>query len=46
MEVVLGALIDWVHDAIRNRVIRWTLVIAVFSFGCFIAIAEWYAHFN
>lgn len=42
MEVVLGALIEWLHKSIKNVFIRWFLVIVVFLIGCLFAYIEWF----
>ncbi len=42
MEIVLGALIDWLHKTLKNfPFLKWCLVVIVFAFSWWIAYIEW-----
>lgn len=42
MEIVLGALADWLHRSFRSKPLRWTAAITVLGFGFLLALTEWY----
>lgn len=44
MEVVLGALMDWLDRRLARRaLLKWALLAVVFGFGCWLAYLEWSA---
>ena len=40
MEIVLGALGDWIYTAVKNRVVKWILIGLVFALGCYLSFVE------
>ncbi len=42
MEIVLGALMDWLDRRLTRRaLLKWVLLAVVFGFGCWLAYLEW-----
>ncbi|MBM1859114.1 hypothetical protein JQW73_22265 [Sulfitobacter pseudonitzschiae] len=42
MEIVLGALMDWLDRRLARRaLLKWVLLAVVFGVGCWLAYLEW-----
>ena len=46
VEIVLGALVDWFHGKVKNKVIKWIAIVIIFFIGFSLAFVEWSGQFS